>query len=710
MKSSLSGLAVAVHCGLALAASTTASAAEPAAAQGARIEEIVIKALRENRKTRGATGLDLSVHETPQSLTILDAQTITDFRLVDINSMLKLTTGVNVDATETDRTVYNSRGFDITSMHVDGIGVPFGGTFVGDLDTALYEKVEVLRGANGLITGLGNPSGTVNYVRKRPGNEFALDTSLLLGRWDNRRLVADVSTPLTDSGRWAARFVGVHQERDSWLNLYGNQRTVGSLVIDGQVGDSVMLAFGYTRQDNDSDGVLWGAVPMMYSNGERTDFDVSTTTAMDWTFWNTLTESAFAELGWQLTDNISITSMLQQTDYTENSEIFYTYWNTGVDADTGLGLFGYPGKYDGTQDTLIWDTVLRSTFSAFGREHQFNIGVNLADKDHSNLDFAALTGFDTMPAYPGWQGNEVPRPTWGAATEAARDDMALDRVYGSLLLAMTDSLNLIVGMSKVDYENTGVSWGVSTDSSEDGGSPYLGFTWEALSGLNVYGSYSDIYQPQYYLDEDQQPLGSAEGKSYEFGIKQQFDNGLLASVALFRTRQQNLQEFARYSDGDDIDDTDYSDDFTFAEYRGIDAEAEGIEFEVAGQITDALSVQAGYTHLKLEDQNGNDARTFIPRNTLKLLATWAPLWQPKLDLGLSARWQDDIYFESAFGRIAQDSYAVLGGFVRYDVNDALSLALNMDNIFDEKYLSSVKYEQSYYAQPLNYSLSLNWKY
>ena len=45
---------------------------------------------------------------------------------------------------------------------------------------------------------------------------------------------------------------------------------------------------------------------------------------------------------------------------------------------------------------------------------------------------------------------------------------------------------------------------------------------------------------------------TAEGKSFEFGMKKQFDSGLLASLALFRTEQQNLQEFVdAYSLGDE---------------------------------------------------------------------------------------------------------------------------------------------------------------
>ena len=271
--------ALALNCGLALVSSQAALAADPSRSGG--VEEIIIKAIRADRDSRGATGLDLSPFETPQSLTVLDAEEIANFRLVDVNSMLKMTTGVNVDSTETDRTTYNSRGFDITSMHVDGIGIPFGSLIVGDLDTAIYEKVEVLRGSNGLITGLGNPSGTVNYVRKRPGNESAIDTTVQLGRWSNQRVVTDLSTPLTADGRWAIRAVGVYQDKDSWLDHYANERKVGSFVLDGQIGDALTLAVGYTHQDNDSSGVLWGAAPIIFNDGTQADWDASTTTAME---------------------------------------------------------------------------------------------------------------------------------------------------------------------------------------------------------------------------------------------------------------------------------------------------------------------------------------------------------------------------------------------------------------------------------------------
>ena len=210
------------------------------------MEVIRILGSRTQRISSGATGLGLDSYDTPQSLSIIEKETIANYNFSDVNSLFKQVTGINIDQTETDRTYFNARGFDITSMHVDGAGIPFGDIFVGDLDTAIYEKVEFIRGSNGLITGLGNPSGTVNYVRKRPSNDTQASAALTFGRWSNFRAVVDVSTPLTDSGSWAARAVVVHQDKESWLDLYGNKRTVLYGVVDGQLNDDVTLTFGYT--------------------------------------------------------------------------------------------------------------------------------------------------------------------------------------------------------------------------------------------------------------------------------------------------------------------------------------------------------------------------------------------------------------------------------------------------------------------------------
>lgn len=127
-------------------------------------------------------------------------------------------TVVDRQRNETDRTEYSSRGFDITNFQVDGIGLPLLGSVDGDLHTILYERVEIVRGANAIVTGVGNPSATVNYLRKRPTTAFQANASAYAGSFDLWRVEADVSGPINASGPLRARAIGAHEERNSYLD------------------------------------------------------------------------------------------------------------------------------------------------------------------------------------------------------------------------------------------------------------------------------------------------------------------------------------------------------------------------------------------------------------------------------------------------------------------------------------------------------------
>ncbi len=79
----------------------------------------------------------------------------------------------------------------------------------------MFEQVEVIRGADGMMTGIGNPSATINYVRKRPtcGRSQASATASY-GSWDARRFQGDISAPLNASGSIRGRFVYANEDRD----------------------------------------------------------------------------------------------------------------------------------------------------------------------------------------------------------------------------------------------------------------------------------------------------------------------------------------------------------------------------------------------------------------------------------------------------------------------------------------------------------------
>lgn len=669
----------------------------------ASLETVLIAAQRAARTSKGATGLDLSLADTPQSVSVLDRDTLDDFGFDEINDLLRYATGVNVEAVETDRTYYNARGFDILSMQVDGVGMPIADLVIGAIDTVIYDKVEVVRGANGLLTGTGNPSGTVNYVRKRPTNEPMFATELTVGRWDRKRVEFDVSQPLTASGSWAARAVVALESKDSWLNLYKNERKIFYGVVDGQFGERTTLAFGYAHQDNESDGAMWGAVPLLYSDGTQTDFDVSATTAMNWTWWDTHTDNVFAELGVQLGRDWQFKTVLTYNTVNEPSEIFWTYPST-VERDTGLGLIGWPGAFEQNSHSLLSDSSLSGVFDWWGRSHEATLGLSLSKAKGRYYDFTApedALAWGAMPAFPGWTGGEVPRPAFGAGYLASKWDTRLNRLYGAARLSATDALKVIVGFNAIDAKSEGFSWGTLANEKESAVSPYVGATWRVVSNVNAYASYSDIYQPQAVIDIDLQPLGSATGKSYEAGLKGEWLNKqLLTTLAVFKAEQENLQQFAGYAD----------ENFAIAYYEGIAVRSKGYELEVAGKPHESLKLQAGYTHLSLKDPQGAETRTFIPRDTFKLLASWDIPGLEGVQLGASAVWQDDIYLDTAAGRIRQDAYVLYGARLGYEPNEHLELKANLDNLTDKKHLTSLYWDQAYYGRPRSLNVSVTYKY
>lgn len=659
----------------------------------AEVEEVYVIGIRENRISKGATGLAMSTYETPQSVTIMDKELIDAFALNDVNTALKLITGINVNETETDRTYYNSRGFDIKSMQVDGIGLPFNWNIVGALDTSIYEKVEVIRGANGLLTGTGNPSGTINYIRKRPTNELQASAELSLGEWNMQRAEADVSGPLNESGTWAGRFVAASQDAESYLDSYSTKRNTFYGVIDGQLGDNTMLTLGYTDQTSKANSPLWGALPLLYTNGEATNYPTSTSTSMDWAHYNTYSKTGFIEYTHKLFADWELKAVLTHNDYEEPSELFYVYGTP--DKQTGEGLFGWPGKYFNDSQRTLLDTTLSGSFELGGKSHDLLIGVNVSKADSGYLEYDAPTddpAWGALPALPGWTGAEITRPNFGPAQVAGdwRDDVR--RFYAISHLDATDKLDFVVGLNAIDVKTKGFNFGDNMHKDEQKISPYAGVNYQIARNAKLYASYSDIYEPQIEVDQNLDQLGAAIGKSYELGLKTElFDQRLLATGSVFKAAQENYADYAGF---DSVAGVNY--------YQGIDVVSQGFELEASGCITDNWHLLAGFTRVDLVNEDGSPARTFVPNKTFNLSTRYTFTQIPALEIGSSIRWQDKIYL----GDIHQRAYSVMSAYINYAVNRHTKLALNINNLSDKKYLSSLYWDQSFYGAPRNVSASL----
>ena len=150
-----------------------------------------------------------------------------DQGLNTIQDVLGQTTGISVDkstATQEYTQVY-SRGFTVDTYLFDGI--PTSSQLEGiTFDTAIYDRVEVVRGATGLVSGTGSPAAAVNLVRKRPTRDFSGSVSASAGSWDRYRAEADLSGSLVDNGRIRGRIVAAHQDYGSFISRVKQQKDV----------------------------------------------------------------------------------------------------------------------------------------------------------------------------------------------------------------------------------------------------------------------------------------------------------------------------------------------------------------------------------------------------------------------------------------------------------------------------------------------------
>lgn len=696
-----------------LAASQAHAQSQPAgsssSAEPTELDKVLVVAQRAERVSNGALNLDLAIKDTPQSISVVTSAQMQDFGANSVNEALQLATGLNVEDAETNRTYYMARGFDILSTQIDGVGMPNNwGVVVGAIDSFGYEKVEVIRGANGLLTGVGNASGTINYVRKRPTNDAQGSFGISYGSWNTRRIEADYSTPLTRDGRWAGRVAAAYENGESYVDLLHDDRRFVYGVVDGQIGENTTVAFGYSYQKTNSDGAMWGGLALANNDGTQAEFPRSATTAQDWSYWNTEDKSAFVEFSHALGANWTLKETYNYRDSDGDEKLFYAWAPEGLDPVTHEGIGASPGRYADHGKSHHVDVSLSGHFQAFGREHDLVLGVAQArSSGHTDtwdvvndVEAGDPDPYAPMPAFP-YPGNVIAEPIWGPRYVYEEGDQTLRRIYGAARIAFTDRLKAIVGFNQARYHREGAdSWGDTYSQTESKFSPYAGLTFDITDNVLAYASYSDIYQPQDQTDVNLHLLDRTKGVNTELGVKATWlDGRLLTSLAAFSAKQQNLATLAGVTE-----------DLTWY-YEGRDVESKGVEFEATGKLGDNIDLVFGYTSLKLDGAEGSDSYPWVPRRTANLALSAKLPSLPALRLGVSGRWQSETanMDDGGIALIRQDAYAVANVFGEWNFNDKVSLRANIDNVADKKYLTSLYYV-GYYGAPRNYTLSLNLKF
>ena len=664
-----------------------------------------------------ATGLDLSIRQTPQAVAVVTRQRLTDQRITSVEDAMVNAPGVifkkKATADDNEKGLF-ARSMEITNMQVDGVNMHKDFKALS-LDTALYDRIEIVRGSTGLMSGTGNPAASVNLYRKKPTDTFQAEVNGTVGSWNMKRTEFDVGGPVNDDGSIRARMVGAWQDGQSYVDRLEEDSRLLYGVAEMDLTDSTMLTLGGEYQRKHCTACSYFGFPGIFADGSPTDFPVSFNSATDWSRQTRTRTNLSARLdhefenGWKGALTVSRTS--------DNNDRTYGWFSDNGLADpvTGAGASLWLAKWPIPKSQLAIDADISGPFELMGREHDLVLGFNASRTraDYTMYPLWSVPGYDaTVPDIFNWNGDK-PEPDW-VSTGERRFLERQASLYGAARLKPTDALSVILGSrltwfdQKASYDY--IAWGPYPDNMSEKGRivPYAGVVYDLADSVSIYASYTSIFQPQQNQTVAGSVLDPVTGSTYEVGVKGAFlDDRLNAGVSLFQSKQDNYAV---------LDGSNLAPNGDSAYVAANGARIRGVEFDVSGEILPDWQLQASYAYVSPHLPDGFDLNVGLPRHTAKLFTTYRlPGEWDKLTLGGGVRWESESSFV-ARGTFPQPVYSVQESFfivdlmAKYDFNEKTSAVLNIRNLFDKKYYSSTNVYSNFYGEPFNASFSLSYKF
>lgn len=646
--------------------------------------------------------MSLTQREIPQSVNVISRELMDQQNTSTLEESMQQAPGVVVQPYVGLTTAYYVRGLKVDSFAFDGVPVALGGTADSPQDMSAYERIELLRGANGLMQGAGNPAATINLVRKRPQHEFSASGGVTLGSWNRRRAEVDIGGPLNEAATARGRLAATYEDRDFFYDHADRQ--TGSLygVTEFDLTPDTLLTMGLQYQSIHSTPNMAG-VPMAI-DGSDLDLPRSTYLDTDWGRFNWETKRAFGSLeqhlagGWKA----KLSGEYQAMD----ADMKYAGSFGAIDPVTGDGgrLNGAAYKFRSYNRSL--DLNMQGPVELFGRTHELLFGLSYANATNDQRQAALLSGNGVPVNAYRWDPSSIPEPGVGPYQLNNETDTTQKGIYALGRFKLVEPLTLVLGGRLSWWDQT-----TQTARAKPGRqfTPYGGLIWDFARDWSAYLSYAEVFQPQTRLTYDGSLLDPVEGKTYEVGIKGELADGdLNVSAAFFRTELTNNVQVD--PDHPCVGSTCYY-------VNGGKVRSQGIELTATGNITPYWNISAGYTfnttkYVRDSTQSGQYA-TFNPKHILRLWTNYELPWQGRRwSLGGGVQVQSAYNVNSGNVNLHQGGYALVNMRVGYQINKHWSAALNVNNVLDRKYyqsFSSVSWSNRY-GDPLNVALSLRGQF
>ncbi len=722
------------------------------ASRSSTLGEVTVKAQAQRGETtegsgsyaasRVSLGKGQDVREVPQSISVVTRQRIEDQALGSVGEVMQQTTGVTVDYSGAgglggSATKFLSRGFEIGNVQIDGASVDAFSQQLFDPNLAMYDSVQVVRGANGLFSGNGEPGGAINLVRKRPTLDKQLQASAALGSWNRKQLELDAAGPLNADGSVRGRAVIAHTDREFFYRAADSKNSLLYGIVEADLSRSTKLSLGASYDKLAS--TPWREGLPRAANGDDLHLPRRTALMAGWGHYDKTAKELFAQLDQALAGGWKAKLQLNYQNVDSDSRLANL---TGtVDPATGEGAewTGFSNDFRSKKKSL--DLNASGPFTLLGRTHQLLIGADWTrvsdDQDtyYSEMGDPGpstnIYGFDPGKVPPAL-GERMTRsyPGYGATQKG---------LYGRINLSLTDKLTAIAGGRYASYAyNTPYanynpdgsirSSGRSYYSESGIFTPYAGLVYDLSERWTAYGSVSEIHKSQANNLQGPlpgTPLDPIQGRNLELGLKGELADGKLnTALALYRIeRTGQAARDPRYPN------TNVGDlGLTCCYIAQGKIVSQGVDTEISGQIARGWNLFAGYTYN--HNRNKTDPSQLVyssitPKHLFKLWSTYQlPGELSPWTLGGGLTLQSSTYVSGTANsynpvsgkfdgasvpfQFTQAGYAVWNASVQYRINRNWSATLNVNNLFDKTYYKTVGTSGggNWYGDPRNAMLTL----
>ncbi|WP_287495964.1 TonB-dependent siderophore receptor [Pandoraea sp. CB10b_02] len=645
-----------------------------------------------------------SVRDIPQTVTVVDDETMAQQGAHTIEDVLQNVPGITVQPYVLLTTAFYSRGFKLDAFEQDGVPVLMANTAAGPQDMTPYERVEIIRGSAGLFHGTGNPAGLVNLVHKRPGASPKASAAVTLGSWDRYREEVDIGGPVNAGGSLRAR-VAVSDERQRMYYDVGRQHATTLYgVAEADLTSTTMLRAGMQHQRTTSTPNLAG-VPFS-TKGDDLHLPRSTFLGSSWDTFDWTETRVFGTLEQQLGHGWAAKLSANYLD--AGGDLKYGVAFGAIDSVTGAGsqLTGAAYRFDNTQTGV--DVQLDGPVRWFGREHHLLFGLQRLEATSQQRSASLVPPVNGTPVdIFRWDPNRVPEPGTGPLSSVTPTRTVQNGAYAMGRIRLARPLTVVLGARVSWWDQHAPASAYRTGAKA---TPYAGAVFDLNEHWSLYASYADIFQPQTVLDAGNNLLKPITGESYEAGVKGQlFDAAMDVSLAVFRIRQKNRAQ------------TDPSVPCMGTTCRYLasgEVQSQGVEMQANGRITDAWSVSAGYTfnttkYLADATMQGQSFADFTPRHLLRVWTNYAlPFDARRWSVGGGVDVQSETSATSNGIRLRQGGYAIVNLRAGYRYSPRVSAALNLNNVFDRRYYQSLSNAawNNHYGAPRSVMLTLRADY